>query len=170
MFPIEIKSLQIFCYKLAWQILEDILMIQNYKYQQRSFLLKIKTSKWTNNTDKIKLWERQTETHTLTLVFCQLWVLPALADVIHDARKPKRLYGIPSVTRTRLGSEGHNQEPPQKWLRHLTSPSSTQGARYLSRAGVREADSGLTGIKTVAVNGQGLWRTDRQTDTNTHTR
>lgn len=90
MFPIEIKSLQIFfCYKLAWQILEDILMIQNYKYQQRSSLLKIKTSKWTNNTDKIKLWERQTETHTLTLVSCQLCVLPALADVIHDAQKPR---------------------------------------------------------------------------------
>lgn len=37
-----------------------------------------------------KNYERdRQETHTLTLVSCQLRVLPALADVIHDARKPR---------------------------------------------------------------------------------
>lgn len=85
-----------------------------------------------------KNYERdRQETHTLTLVSCQLRVLPALADVIHDARKPRGCTEFLLSHAQGSGVRDTTKNHRQKRLRQITSPSLTQGARYLSRAGVR---------------------------------
>lgn len=100
-------------------------MIQNYKYQQRSSLLKIKTSKWTNNTDKIKLWDTHTHSLSLTLWDCSL--LPALCPSClgwcnSSCTEAKGLYKLAFATKARLRGQGHNQEPQGSAFRILHLP------------------------------------------------